>query len=59
MKLLAQGVVIKTKTLTFTVHGAVVGVVADTLAAHAWWEGVEFAFRKCRRCLASSDDFDK
>ena len=41
------------------VRGAVVALLADTLAAHdlgGFKVGVGFALRKCRLCLATNDD---
>lgn len=41
------------------VHGAVILMLADTLAAHqigGFKIGVGFALRKCRSCMATWDD---
>lgn len=41
------------------VHGSVLVVLADTQAAHqlgGFKIGVGFSLRKCRQCMATSDD---
>ena len=42
-----------------TLHGNVLALLADTLAAHdlgGFKVGVGFALRKCRECLATNAD---
>ena len=42
-----------------SVRGTVLAVLADTLAAHqlgGFKVGVGFSLRKCRQCIATSDD---
>ena len=44
---------------TVTVHGAAISMLGDTPASNyisRFKEGVGFAFRKCRRCLATNEE---
>ena len=44
---------------SLTLHGAVVCICGDIPASNyigGFKEGVAFALRKCRRCLATADD---
>lgn len=52
MQVLVNGEVVK-------IYGALVAMLADTLAAHelgGFKVGVGFALRKCRTCLATNTD---
>lgn len=58
MYILLQGVTMIIKGKETTIKGAVLLVLADTLAAHSiggFKIGVGFSLRKCRLCLATKD----
>ena len=53
------GMMVEVDGHTTKVHGAVLLMLADTLAAHqlgGFKVGVGFALRKCRSCMATWDD---
>lgn len=59
MIILQKGISVTLGSENITLHGAVLVLLADTLAAHdlgGFKVGVGFALRKCRMCLATDND---